>query len=324
MGSSSSINSGLLTSARAIVSRRFIPPESESTLESRRSASCTNSSSSSVRCRSPRAGGRRSARTRAGSPRRRARGRGCPPAGRGARGSKARSSPIQSEHAQRAPLGGETAPIMRIVELAGTVRPQEAERLAPFDGEVDAVDGDEVAVALGEAVRLDRGVAPPRRDASSAPGGLPSRPCGAEVEIARREWEDGYRRLYAGDAPARPGVYAQVEAIMEELRRRVGSMYTTAELAGAYGDAERWAVRRWRRLARGQAGADARRRDRGCVPRLRARRGRLRAVTVMLSRRGRAGLVHAAAGGRGSRRRRGGRGGVRTRALTRQGARRRP
>ena len=72
----------------------------------------------------------------------------------------------------------------------------------------------------------------------------------AEVEIARREWEDGYRRLYAGDAPARPGVYAQVEAIMEELRRRVGSMYTTAELAGAYGDAERWA-----REAVAQAGA---------------------------------------------------------------------
>ena len=31
------------------MSRRFIPPESESTSESRRSASCTNSSSSSVR-----------------------------------------------------------------------------------------------------------------------------------------------------------------------------------------------------------------------------------------------------------------------------------
>ena len=45
-------------------------------------------------------------------------------------------------------------------------------------------------------------------------------------------------------------MYAQVEAIMEEPRRRAGSMYTTAELAGAYGDAERWA-----REAVAQAGA---------------------------------------------------------------------
>ena len=63
----------------------------------------------------------------------------------------------------------------------------------------------------------------------------------AEVEIARREWEDGYRRLYAATAPAGRDVYAQVEAITEELRRRVGSTYTTAELARAYGDADRWA-----------------------------------------------------------------------------------
>ena len=61
------------------------------------------------------------------------------------------------------------------------------------------------------------------------------------MEIARREWEAGYRRLYGGDASAGPGVYAQVEAITDELRRRVGSTYTTAELARAYGDAERWA-----------------------------------------------------------------------------------
>ena len=40
--------------------------------------------------------------------------------------------------------------------LAGAVRPEEAERLAALDVEVDAVDGDELAEALDEAARVDR------------------------------------------------------------------------------------------------------------------------------------------------------------------------
>jgi hypothetical protein len=51
VGSSSSSSSGELTRLRAIVNRRFIPPDSGSTVSSARSVSCTNSSSSSVRSR---------------------------------------------------------------------------------------------------------------------------------------------------------------------------------------------------------------------------------------------------------------------------------
>ncbi len=64
------------------------------------------------------------------------------------------------------------------------------------------------------------------------------------VELARREWEDGYRRLEA--AADDPRGYArlvdQVEAVTDELRRRVGGAFTLAELAEAYASAERWAT----------------------------------------------------------------------------------
>jgi hypothetical protein len=62
------------------------------------------------------------------------------------------------------------------------------------------------------------------------------------VEQARREWEDGYRRLegQAGDPVAYRGLLAQVEAVTDELRRRVGQTFTLAELAAAYEGAELW------------------------------------------------------------------------------------
>jgi hypothetical protein len=64
----------------------------------------------------------------------------------------------------------------------------------------------------------------------------------AEVESARREWEDGYRRLQdeARRLPAPERLLAQVDAVLAELRRRVGGTFTIRELAAAYGDAERW------------------------------------------------------------------------------------
>ena len=53
---------------------------------------------------------------------------------------------------------------MRIVELLPAPFGPRKPKVSPaFDGEVDAVDGDEVAVALGEAVRLDQRCRPPRR-----------------------------------------------------------------------------------------------------------------------------------------------------------------
>ena len=54
--------------------------------------------------------------------------------------------------------------------LAGAVGPQDAERLALLDAERDAVDGDVVAVALGQAVDRD-GSRPSRNRACDASAG---------------------------------------------------------------------------------------------------------------------------------------------------------
>ena len=63
-----------------------------------------------------------------------------------------------------------------------------------------------------------------------------------QLETARHQWEDGNRRLQA--AAADTGRYerlsAQVEAVTEELRRRLGQVFTLRELAEEYVRAERW------------------------------------------------------------------------------------
>ncbi|MBA2331502.1 MAG: hypothetical protein H0V94_01765 [Actinobacteria bacterium] len=63
-----------------------------------------------------------------------------------------------------------------------------------------------------------------------------------EIESARREWEDGRRRLLeaADDARGREGLLLQVDAVTEELRRRIGGTFTLAELARAYAGADSW------------------------------------------------------------------------------------
>ena len=65
---------------------------------------------------------------------------------------------------------------------------------------------------------------------------------GAEVESARRDWEEGYRRLleHARDDPAGERLHAQVDAVLAELRRRIGGTFTLRELAAAYAAAEQW------------------------------------------------------------------------------------
>jgi hypothetical protein len=62
------------------------------------------------------------------------------------------------------------------------------------------------------------------------------------VDIVRQEWEEGHRRVEAcaGDPQLYPRLLAQVDAIVEELMRRVGQTFTLAELAEAYADADRW------------------------------------------------------------------------------------
>jgi hypothetical protein len=65
----------------------------------------------------------------------------------------------------------------------------------------------------------------------------------ADVESARRDWEDAYRRLQAAaQDPARAeGLRLQLEVLTDELRKRVGATYTLRELASEYRHADRWA-----------------------------------------------------------------------------------
>jgi hypothetical protein len=62
------------------------------------------------------------------------------------------------------------------------------------------------------------------------------------VAAARREWDDGNRRFVeAIRDPARAdALHRQRDAVLDELRRRVGASFTMAELAAAYAGAERW------------------------------------------------------------------------------------
>lgn len=62
------------------------------------------------------------------------------------------------------------------------------------------------------------------------------------VSAARREWADGNRRFAeaARDAAVADALHAQRDAVLEELRRRLGPTFTLGELADAYAGAERW------------------------------------------------------------------------------------
>jgi hypothetical protein len=62
------------------------------------------------------------------------------------------------------------------------------------------------------------------------------------AELARQEWAEGNRRLEAErEHPARYRLlHLQVDAVTEQLRRRLGSVFTLAELAAEYRRAESW------------------------------------------------------------------------------------
>ena len=64
----------------------------------------------------------------------------------------------------------------------------------------------------------------------------------ADVENARLEWEDAYRRLSeaAGDPARDAELHLQLEAVTSELRRRVGGTFTLHELAQEYARADDW------------------------------------------------------------------------------------
>lgn len=63
------------------------------------------------------------------------------------------------------------------------------------------------------------------------------------LEHARQQWKQGHRRLQAdgGDARRRARLDAQVEAVTEELRRRLGTTFTLRELLAFYDAADTWA-----------------------------------------------------------------------------------
>src|SRR5437879_13069372 len=65
----------------------------------------------------------------------------------------------------------------------------------------------------------------------------------AVVASARHEWEEGDRRFEEAvrDPAVRERLYAQVEVVLEELRKRLGAIFTLEELAQAYQTSARWA-----------------------------------------------------------------------------------
>jgi hypothetical protein len=64
----------------------------------------------------------------------------------------------------------------------------------------------------------------------------------AAVEHARQQWEEGHRRLEsrANDRVVYERLHAQVDSLLDELRKRVGQTFTLEQLAGVYAGAERW------------------------------------------------------------------------------------
>ena len=63
------------------------------------------------------------------------------------------------------------------------------------------------------------------------------------LESARYQWQEGLRRLEAegGETVRARQLNFLVEAVVDELRRRVGHTFTLTELASAYNGAEDWA-----------------------------------------------------------------------------------
>lgn len=65
----------------------------------------------------------------------------------------------------------------------------------------------------------------------------------ADVQSAKLEWEDAYRDLVevARDPSREEDFRRQLEAVLSELRRRLGGTFTLHELATEYAGADVWA-----------------------------------------------------------------------------------
>src|SRR5437763_14704546 len=60
-----------------------------------------------------------------------------------------------------------------------------------------------------------------------------------EVELARQHWRDGLHRIESSPDSAR--LLEQVDVVTSGLRKRIGQVFTLAELADAYDGADDWA-----------------------------------------------------------------------------------
>jgi hypothetical protein len=61
------------------------------------------------------------------------------------------------------------------------------------------------------------------------------------IENARFQWEEGERRIRQTPDPARADLERARDAVLDELRRRLGSTFTIGELADFYGSGTDWA-----------------------------------------------------------------------------------
>jgi hypothetical protein len=63
-----------------------------------------------------------------------------------------------------------------------------------------------------------------------------------DVELARQQWRDGARRVdEVRNRRRHTQLVRQIDAVIQELRKRVGQTFVLADLAGAYDQADVWA-----------------------------------------------------------------------------------
>jgi hypothetical protein len=74
------------------------------------------------------------------------------------------------------------------------------------------------------------------------------------LENALYQWRDGERRVREASEPAQTDLDLAADAVVEELRRRLGSTFLLAELTDLYAGEIEWAERL---AARHAAGSDA-------------------------------------------------------------------
>lgn len=72
-----------------------------------------------------------------------------------------------------------------------------------------------------------------RAAATSYPGGVP-------FETAVEQWQAGQRRLEEAPPDQRATLERVTRRVVDELRRRLGSTFTTEELAALYDDGTSW------------------------------------------------------------------------------------